>query len=182
MADAAARTSAGILRRFGAMLYDSLILIGILIIATFPFVPFLNGKVLVPREVGAFAYVYWCWQALLVTAFFVFFWTRRGQTLGMLAWRLRIQRADGANISWKQAIRRLALVAALLAPVLVGYHLIWREWSDASARTLATTLALSPFLAAYVWIWIDRDRLAWHDRWSGTRVVVLPKKVRTCNV
>jgi uncharacterized RDD family membrane protein YckC len=28
----------------------------------------------------------------------------------------------------------------------------------------------------YFWIWIDRDRLAWHGRWSGTKVVVLPKK------
>jgi uncharacterized RDD family membrane protein YckC len=178
MSGDAAQRSAGILRRFGAMLYDSLILLGVLITATFPFLPFLNGKVLAPREVGALAYVYWLWEALLVTAFFVFFWTRRGQTLGMLAWRLRIQRADGENISWKHAVRRLALVAALLIPVWSGYHLVWREWSDANARILATTVALLPFFAAYLWIWIDRDRLAWHDRWSDTRVIVLPKTSR----
>jgi uncharacterized RDD family membrane protein YckC len=175
MSGDAAQRSAGIGRRFGAMLYDSVVLVGILALATLPFLPVLNGKVLAPREVGALAYVYWLWQALLVSAFFVFFWTRRGQTLGMLAWRLRIQRADGENVSWKHAIRRLALVAALLIPVWSGYHLIWREWSDANARMLATTVALLPFLAAYFWIWIDRDGLAWHDRWSGTRVILLPK-------
>ena len=32
--------------------------------------------------------------------------------------------------------------------------------------------------AGYCWIWIDRDRLAWPDRWTHTRVVVLPKKKR----
>jgi uncharacterized RDD family membrane protein YckC len=178
MSGDAALTTAGIGRRFGAMLYDSLILVGILIVATFPFLPFLHGKVLVPREVGALAYLYWLLELVLVTAFFVFFWTRRGQTLGMLAWRLRIQRADGGDVSWRDAIRRLALVAALLIPAPAGYQLIWREWSDADARTLATAVALLPFLTAYFWIRIDRDRLAWHDRWSGTRVIVTPKRRR----
>jgi uncharacterized RDD family membrane protein YckC len=177
MPDDPAQRSAGIGRRFGAIVYDALILIGVLAIATFPFLPFLNGKVLVPREVGALAYGYWLWELLLVTGFFVFFWTRRGQTLGMLAWRLRIQRADGENLRWRDAVRRLALVAALLTPAAAGYQLVWREWNDANARTLATVIALLPFFAAYFWIWIDRDRLAWHDRWSGTRVVVAPKKV-----
>jgi uncharacterized RDD family membrane protein YckC len=26
------------------------------------------------------------------------------------------------------------------------------------------------------WAWIDRDRLAWHDRASGTRLVRRPKR------
>jgi uncharacterized RDD family membrane protein YckC len=30
----------------------------------------------------------------------------------------------------------------------------------------------------YLWIWIDRDGLAWHDRLTHTRVVVLPKRKR----
>ena len=37
-------------------------------------------------------------------------------------------------------------------------------------------VSLAALGLGYFWIWIDRERLAWHDRWSGTRVVVLPKK------
>ena len=28
----------------------------------------------------------------------------------------------------------------------------------------------------YLWVLVDPDRLAWHDRWTGTRLVVLPKR------
>ena len=53
MSGDAARKSAGIGRRFGAMLYDSLILVGILVVATFPFLPCLHGKVLPSRAKSA---------------------------------------------------------------------------------------------------------------------------------
>jgi uncharacterized RDD family membrane protein YckC len=39
--------------------------------------------------------------------FFVWFWSRSGQTLGMRAWRLRVQNQDGTNISSSTAIMRL---------------------------------------------------------------------------
>ncbi|MGH8026984.1 MAG: RDD family protein, partial [Pseudoxanthomonas sp.] len=26
------------------------------------------------------------------------------------------------------------------------------------------------------WAWVDRDRLTWHDRASGTRLIRLPKQ------
>ena len=39
------------------------------------------------------------------------FWTRAGQTIGMRAWRLRIQNADGSNIRITQALIRLATAA-----------------------------------------------------------------------
>lgn len=168
--------SAGVLRRLGAMLYDCLPVLALLIIATFPFMPFVHGKVLVPREVGALAYVYWLVQLALTAGFFVFFWTRKGQTVGMLAWRLRLQRVDGSLPDWRVALARLAIVFALLLPFLAGYWLIWRHWPDRHARVLAMCISLAPIAFAYLWIWIDRDRLAWHDRWTNTRVVVLPKR------
>lgn len=170
-----APTPAGVLRRLGAFVYDLLVLTAILIVATFPFVPFLDGRVLVPEEVGALAYVYWAWQLVVIAAFLGYFWTSRGRTVGMLAWRLRIERLDGANLRWSDAMRRLALVALLCAPEFVGYQLFWRDWPKGSARTLALALGLAPLVVSWLWIWIDRDRLALHDRWSATRLIVLPK-------
>lgn len=104
--------SAGVLRRLGAMIYDCLPVLALLIVATFAFMPFVHGKVLVPREVGALAYVYWLVQLALTAGFFVFFWTRKGQTVGMLAWRLRLQRVDGSLPDWRVALARLAIVFA----------------------------------------------------------------------
>ncbi len=43
----------------------------------------------------------------VVGFFFVWFWSHGGQTLGMRAWRLKIQRMDGNTISMFQAVIRL---------------------------------------------------------------------------
>jgi uncharacterized RDD family membrane protein YckC len=169
--------SAGVLRRFGAIVYDTLPVLALLIVVgTLPFVPFLDGKVLVPREVGALAYLYWLVELAIIVLFFGLFWTRRGQTIGMLAWRLRLQNPDGSLPRWPQVLTRIGVVFALLTPFLIGYWLIRGYLPDKNTRQLAIGLSLLPCIAAYLWIWIDRERLALHDRLSGTRVVVLPKK------
>lgn len=160
------------------MLYDALLVVGVLMVATIPFVPFLNGRVLRPEEVGALAYVYWMWELVVVVLFFGYFWTRRGQTIGMLAWRLRIERNDGALLSWRDALSRLAVLFALSLPLLLGYWWVWRHWPNANARTVANYVALLPFVIAYGWILIDRDKAALHDCWTHTRILVLPKKQR----
>jgi uncharacterized RDD family membrane protein YckC len=85
---------------------------------------------------------------LIAFAFFGWFWVHGGQTLGMRAWRLRLVSADGGPVSWKQAAIRFA--AALLS------------WS---------CLGLGFF-----WALIDREKRAWHDRLSGTRLILLPKR------
>jgi len=47
---------------------------------------------------------------------------------------------------------------------------------DALLRLAAACVSIAALGFGYWWIWVDRERLAWHDRWSGTTVVVLPKK------
>ncbi len=140
--------SAGVLRRFGAMFYDALLIIALWMVATALLLLLTGGEAITSDRVGALEYVY---QAVLITIFVLFFgvfWTRRGQTLGMTAWKLHVVRADGARMTWSDALKRLAGACVSFAALGFGYF----------------------------WIWIDRDRLAWHDRWSGTRVLVLPKK------
>jgi uncharacterized RDD family membrane protein YckC len=81
-------------------------------------------------------------------AFFGWFWVHGGQTLGMRAWRLRVVDNEGRAVTWAQAARRFA--AAILSLLCAGIGLLW--------------------------VMHDRERRAWHDRLSGTRVVVLPKR------
>lgn len=44
---------------------------------------------------------------ICISYFFIFFWARSGQTLGMRAWRLRVQTQSGHLISKKIALKRL---------------------------------------------------------------------------
>ena len=84
---------------------------------------------------------------LVMSTFFIFFWTRSGQTLGMQAWRLKLENLDGSCLNWQQAVIR--------------YGLAWVS---------ALTLGLG-----YLWALFDPQRRCWHDIGSNSRVVLLPK-------
>ena len=141
------RPSAGVLRRFGAMFYDLLLLLALTMVATAALLPLTGGEAITSERLGWLEYAYRALLLFIIIVFFGGFWTRSGQTLGMVAWRLRIEREDGSLLTWGDVLTRLAAAIVSLLPAGLGYF----------------------------WIWIDRDRLAWPDRWTRTRVVVLPK-------
>ncbi|TKB48607.1 RDD family protein [Ferrimonas sediminicola] len=41
-----------------------------------------------------------------VMLFFCYFWQKSGQTIGMRAWRLKLQNTDGSLINWRQGVIR----------------------------------------------------------------------------
>jgi len=57
----------------------------------------------------------------VIIGFYGYFWTRGGQTIGMKAWRLRVQNSDGSNISFTQALIRMATSAFGLGNILCLY-------------------------------------------------------------
>jgi len=140
-------TCAGLLRRLGAMTYDGLLLVALLMVATALFLPFTGGKAISPHGTPVLELAYRCVLVLIVAGFHGLFWTRRGQTLGMASWRLRVEREDGHLLGWSDTLRRLAWAFVSLLPLGLGY----------------------------LWILFDPQRRAWHDRLSRTRVVVLPR-------
>jgi uncharacterized RDD family membrane protein YckC len=140
---------AGLPRRLAAMLYDGLLLAAVLMIATALLLPLTGGEAITPADHPWLELGYRLMIAGLVVLFFGTFWTRRGQTLGMASWRLRVEREDGSLLTWGDTVRRLA--AALLSWLPLGL--------------------------GYAWILFDREGRAWHDRLSRTRVVLLPKRV-----
>lgn len=86
-----------------------------------------------------------CW--LLTGGYAVASWRRGGQTLGMRPWRLHVTGADGGPAPLSALRVRYAMGTVSVLAAGVGF------W----------------------WAWFDRDRLTWHDRVSGTRLVRLPK-------
>ena len=86
----------------------------------------------------------------IAALFFITSWLRGGQTLGMRAWRLKVERESGEALDARTGLVRFA--GGLLSVAAGGLGLLW--------------------------LWIDRDKLTWHDRLAGTRVVVLPKAAR----
>ena len=118
-------------------------------------VPFVLGYTFIGghdahENAAPFSLLWWTqWlTCLLVTGLYaVLSWRRGGQTLGMRPWRLKVVAADGRAPAGK----------ALIVRFLVG-----------GVSLLAAGLG-------FWWAFFDGDRLTWHDRASGTRMIRLPK-------
>lgn len=134
---------AGLTRRLLAMTYDALVLLAIWMLVGFIAVAFNDGEA---NESPLFHSI-----LLVVTfAFFAYFWTRAGMTLGMQAWRLRVQSVEG---------RPLTLLECL-------------------ARFVTAIVSLAAFGLGYWWVLFDSEKRSWPDIVSRSRVVVLPKPAR----
>ena len=136
-------TNTSLLRRLGAMVYDGLLIFGTLMLATVPFIATRGGAIVEPADNTAYQVT----MLLVIYAFFVFFWTYGGQTLGMRAWRLRVETWDGQIPTFSRATLRFVLAVVSLVPFGLGFF--WQLW--------------------------DKDRLTLHERYSGTRMVYYPK-------
>ncbi|SFX21451.1 RDD family protein [Marinospirillum alkaliphilum] len=132
---------AGLFRRLAAMVYDLFLLAALFILAGFIGVALTGGEA---NEHPLFQLLVWTVPFL----FYGFFWRRSGQTLGMLAWRIRVQTLQGGPISTTQTFLRL-----------IGGLLSW------------SCLGLG-----YLWLKFDREQRTWPDLLSGTQVVVVPRK------
>lgn len=131
-AQASAPRPAGVLRRLGALLYDSLLLAAVLMLASVPPV-LLNGGPLRDGTplAGVKNTVYFLYLLLLIFLFYGWFWTRQGQTLGMVAWRIRVVSWDGSLPGWRQVLIRLGTSLLGLANLCAWFNqqrLGWHEY------------------------------------------------------
>lgn len=85
---------------------------------------------------------------LVLAGYYLLCWRKQGQSMGMKAWRLKLQQSNGELASLRQC-----WIRAALAP-----------------------LSLAFFGVGYLWCLISTNRECLHDRLSSTEVVVIPKK------
>jgi uncharacterized RDD family membrane protein YckC len=169
---------AGLISRWGAIISDSLVVFGLLALSTlFLFVPVLSAlgkKAMTPSEVG------WMWSityfAVMMSVWFGFygyFWTRSGQTIGMRAWRVRVESDQGTLITWSQALKRWLLSIAPWLPCL----LLMMAAEQVGSIALKYVGQAASLLGVVAWLimYADPKRLTWHDQLSTSRVIKLPK-------
>ncbi|NQZ33410.1 MAG: RDD family protein [Oceanospirillaceae bacterium] len=139
--DQANTARASLARRLGAIGYDTLVIIALSFAVTAIWLWLMNT----PSATGP------AFQSTIfvsIFSFFGFFWTRSGQTIGMMAWRIRIQTKAGSSISWTQALIRF--MGAIAAVAILGIGYLWMLFND--------------------------EQLTLQDKLSNTEVVYLPKK------
>lgn len=148
---------AGVLRRLAALVYDAFLLFGLLVAPLIILIALRSQPVLPDGAIAhdlppiAPAPVMLAYMVTIVCGFYWYFWRKKGQTLGMQAWRLRLDSANGTRPSWRQCGVRSAVGLLSLLCGGLGYY----------------------------WLWWDRAHATWHDRASNTYVVVLPKRAKT---
>jgi uncharacterized RDD family membrane protein YckC len=128
----------GLGRRLLAILYDSIVVLAILFIATVPVV-FVTGGAL--DECLLYRTALQAYELLVAFLFFGVFWRAGGQTIGMRAWRIRVIRDNGERLRWRDAALRY--VVAIVSWAMLGLGFAWslfdherRIWHDIASRTL----------------------------------------------
>ncbi|WP_028240043.1 RDD family protein [Stutzerimonas azotifigens] len=149
--------AAGLPRRLAAIFYDSLLSIALMMVVTLFYQQVIlrliygSERLQALAEAGQLDIDPLLSTLLLFSlfAFFAKFWTHNGQTLGMQVWGVRIQNADGSAIDlWQALLRFLVAIGSWLC-----------------------------FGLGYFWMLWDKRKRTWHDIYSDSQVVQLPKGV-----
>ncbi|AHC75286.1 RDD family protein [Pseudomonas aeruginosa] len=146
---------AGLIRRLAAMFYDFLLCVALMMVVTLVYqqgilrLIYGSDHLRELADRGALIGDPLLSTLLVFTlfGFFAKFWTHNGQTLGMQVWGLRVQNRDGSAISLLQALLRFMI--AIASWLCLGLGFLWMLW--------------------------DKDKRTWHDRYSESQVVRLPK-------
>lgn len=125
-------------RRLLSLLYEALLLGAVLWCAGLAY-----SALETALEAAHFRLLFQVYLATIAAVYFVWQWSRGGQTLPMKTWRLRLVTRRGDTVTARQA----------------------------SIRYLIALPGLLLFGAGFLWAALDRERQFLHDRVAGTRIV-----------
>jgi len=145
-----------LLRRFAAMVYDSLLLMAISILYSAVMTGInvaLKGVPATGERItwGVFGVMVFIGWILTIGYFFCYFWHKSGQTLGMKTWRMKVVNNNDLNCpSYTKCIIRFICAPVSLCLLGTGYWLMYT----------------------------NRERQTMHDKISKTRTLLLAKETK----
>ena len=156
--------NASLWRRFGAFTHELLFLVAYLFIVGLIFAS-LSGestKSMRPQVLtGPIAIFQQTYLFLSIGAYFVYFWIKGRRTLAFKTWALRLQSADGSEVTVKQAVIRY--LGTWLGPA-IGLAMFMFIGTSGSAWWILGVFT------NFLWAIVDPAKQFLHDRIAGTRV------------
>lgn len=154
-------------RRLACMLYEGILLFGVVFLAGYLFDTLTQSRsgLILRHARQAFLFA-------VIGLYFVLCWRRRGQTLPMKTWDIRLIDHNGRSPSTPCLLLRYLLLwpIPLLAALLVQGA---TRLSGAGAIDLL--IVFTPF-TLFIVSWFDPDGQFLHDRVLGTRLVSVRKR------
>ncbi|MFZ6639737.1 RDD family protein [Undibacterium sp. TC4M20W] len=159
-------TAPAIRRRLICMVYEAMLLFGIVFVSGFIFDVITQSRhALTLRHTRQF------WLFLVIGAYFVFCWSRSGQTLAMQTWRIKVVDLDGGKLPVVKAIVRYCLAWMWFLPAMaLDHQLGLKEWQMAGV-VIAGMLAWA-YTARF-----DKQGQFLHDRLAKTRLIHIPSEI-----
>lgn len=150
------------LRRFACMMYEGVLLFGVVFLAAYLFDTLTQSKHALMHRHARQAVVFFA-----IGVYFVLCWRYRGQTLPMKTWGIRLVDRNGQIPKPSRLILRYLLLWPL---PLIGALIVWAAARWTGWPAVDMFIVAAPFMG-FVYSWLDADRLFLHDRVLGTRLV-----------
>ena len=101
----------GFIKNIIICVYDLMLLFSVLFFMSLPWVIFTSGEAVTGNI------FYQLYLLIIILTYYLWFWIRHGQTLGMKSWKTYVLNTDNTKINIRQGILRIILA-------LVGGHLV----------------------------------------------------------
>lgn len=160
----------GLRRRLACLLYEALLLFGVGLVSGA-----IGTLALKLSDATSPGVIYLMLQIVGIAVYgfyFVWFWTRRGQTLPMQTWRIKLVTAQGQGMTVPRALMRYAACALWIAPAFIVSKL--NQWT-----TVTELIAVGIGIVAYALLaLLHPQRQFWHDAICGTRLITVDFGIR----
>ncbi|HET8596691.1 MAG TPA: RDD family protein [Castellaniella sp.] len=149
------------LRRFACMMYEGVLLFGVVFLAGYLFDTLTQSRSGLMLRHARQAFLF-----LAVGVYFLACWRRGGQTLPMKTWDIRLTDRGGRPLQGSRMVLRYILLwpLPLLTALLIG------ALSRASGWPSVDLLVVAAPFSIFIWTWFDPQAQFLHDRLLGTEL------------
>lgn len=152
-------------RKVICLIYESLILLAVVFIASLIF-----HLIFRDTQADYFKPLFQLYLFVVVGYYCTWFWTHGGQTLAMQTWKIRIVTVEGGTLTIQRAIARylctlIGILFFVVIDLIVPFEFI--------NKLHLVLISFVFFGFGFFWAIFDRDHQFLHDRLVGTRIVKL---------
>ncbi len=154
-------TAPALRRRLACFVYEGVLLFGVVMMAGLVYGIATRQQHALVGTTGLQVFTF-----IVLGAYFVFLWSRTGQTLAMQTWHIRLVTHDGKPVGKLRALCRYLLAWLWFLPALAT---LWLSGLKGSGVTFAALI--TGVLAYAALAWLHPQRQFWHDVVCGTRLI-----------